>query len=420
MSNTFENENITVKVDRKPNCEVHLDIEIQPIACDAAKERAVKNVRKEISLPGFRKGKAPMDTVLSKYGTQIEREFKDILLNTAIREAIQLSSLYPLKTDGNIKADIKSQETGKAALVTASFEIAPDVPEIDPKQLTLNLQNPEDIDSSKVDDHIENLRFQHAEWNDLEKDAIEKEDYVDLDLAMIDAEGKETPLGEDRRFFLKEGEVEPWLFDLLIGKKVGEVIEGERPADENEEAKKIKITVKAIKSVDLPEVNDEFATKFKMESADQLREKVKEHLEKQAVETVKEKHREQVQQELLKAHSFEIPGSLLESETKSRMQSFLQTIDEKRRDEVKEEVEKNARKASEDSLRLYYLIGRFLSEKKLEVTEQEVMQELMTQVLYQNPSLLQNEEAMAQAKSQVQNELMIRKALDKVFELAGQ
>ena len=61
--NHFSTEELTVNVEHLPHCEIKFSVHTQPALIAQAKEKAKKQVSKEVSIPGFRKGKAPLDMI---------------------------------------------------------------------------------------------------------------------------------------------------------------------------------------------------------------------------------------------------------------------------------------------------------------------------------------------------------------------
>lgn len=71
---SFQNENISMTLTREPFCRVHLDVIVTPKAVKASHHQAMRNINKEVSVPGFRKGKAPESMVLKNFGSHVEKE----------------------------------------------------------------------------------------------------------------------------------------------------------------------------------------------------------------------------------------------------------------------------------------------------------------------------------------------------------
>src|SRR3954467_12935482 len=130
-TDTLSNENVSVTLTRSPNCSVKMEIAISPEAAEAAYGRAFKNVKKEVSIPGFRKGKAPDTFIRNKYASAIEQEWKDIVLETGFNEALELTATYPMK-NGMIKRPVIHEiSREKGVKFGIEFEIKPTIPSID-------------------------------------------------------------------------------------------------------------------------------------------------------------------------------------------------------------------------------------------------------------------------------------------------
>ena len=66
---TVNNDNVTVTITKKPHCEIKFDIKVNPRPVAAAYQKALKNINKEVNIPGFRKGKAPEKLISEKYSS---------------------------------------------------------------------------------------------------------------------------------------------------------------------------------------------------------------------------------------------------------------------------------------------------------------------------------------------------------------
>ena len=114
----FRTDTIRVTVSKKPGCHAHVTAIVEPTAVKASYEKALKNVSREVSIPGFRKGKVPRDILIKNYASYIDREFKDICLQTAFEEVINLTKLRPLSKHSIKRTHLKkcSVEEGAEAI----------------------------------------------------------------------------------------------------------------------------------------------------------------------------------------------------------------------------------------------------------------------------------------------------------------
>src|ERR1700728_4484173 len=128
----IKTDHLSVIMTRKPGCHVKLEISVDPEATNAAYLKAVKSVNKEISIPGFRKGKAPDHLIIQRFEKYITKEWYDNLVNIAFLEFLEHSKLYPFNQGSKSikKAEIKNatRENGAHALI--EYECQPTVPAI--------------------------------------------------------------------------------------------------------------------------------------------------------------------------------------------------------------------------------------------------------------------------------------------------
>ena len=101
------NDNIKVVVTKTPGCRVTFDITVAPTGTQSAYTKAVRSVNKEVSLPGFRKGKAPEKLVIQHYGKHVDREWRNMVLNYAFEQAIELTKLSPLHQEAVQAPEVK-------------------------------------------------------------------------------------------------------------------------------------------------------------------------------------------------------------------------------------------------------------------------------------------------------------------------
>ena len=90
-----ENENIRVDYNFHPGCVVEMNVTVSQKGSEAAYHKAMKEIRKEVSLPGFRKGHVPEDILTKNFSKQIEENFVDVLRSVSFTEASKLVKKAP-------------------------------------------------------------------------------------------------------------------------------------------------------------------------------------------------------------------------------------------------------------------------------------------------------------------------------------
>src|SRR5262245_27713561 len=114
MDQQFQNDRVRVEVRRRPGCIARLAVEMTPEAVKNAYEKAVRAIKKEVSIPGFRKGKVPEDIVKHNFSSAIAKEHKDTVLQLAFTESLALTGLKPFSKNSLLRSELKkySVDTG--------------------------------------------------------------------------------------------------------------------------------------------------------------------------------------------------------------------------------------------------------------------------------------------------------------------
>jgi trigger factor len=437
----FKNENIATTITHQPGCRIHLEIVVTPLATQAAYQKAIKTVSKEVSIPGFRKGKAPQETIIKNYGKHVEQEWKDILLNTSFSEAIQLSKVYPFKKESISKASIKNISLQDGAKIVYEYESEPLIPSIPIQDLIIDNVMRTAITDKDINNTIESLRLQHSQWNDVTDRAAAEGDFVDITIDAI--ETPEHNICKNTRFEVAPGKMGTWMRNLIIGMMPGQSAEKLSEKEPHEaECKKCesgehhhehdhfkptqcRIALHSIKTPTLPALDDEFAKKFGIETFNHLKVRVEEDLNKQADEEQTTAYRNAMENEILSKYSFDIPRSLIEDQVESYSEDILLELQEKNveSDLISTEVQKIkhnvANKLSRD-YHLYFLAQKIAKEHNIEVTQDNLTQELMRQMWLQpsGQSFISKDMKPEEVQSRLYTNVLITKAIDYLIDHA--
>jgi len=430
----FKNDNLTVSLTREPGAKIKLQVFVLPQATNAAYIKAVKNVNKEVTLPGFRKGKAPEALILQHYKKHIDQEWNDVLLNTAFREAMALTNVHPWNQNSvkNPKIQHINRETG--ALFSIEFEAAPNVPKVDASQISLKAVKKDTVTDTRIANALEEVRLQNAEWEDVTDRSVDEGDYVDLDIESLDTPGH--MICQDTRFDVATGKMGTWLRELLVGKNVHDTFEGtsekEPCADACDDPShnhgdgdfiqtRCKITVKALKKPKLPELDDELAKKVGADNVNLLKERITTVLEQQAEEQMNQKLKTQLDDALADKYQFDIPNSIIQNEKYHRLTERLAHLKpEEDTEERKQEIEKEITNEVERIYRVYFLIQQFAQDNKFDVTQDEIMREFMVQAyMNQGQGIIDPQMEGKEIHSKLYSYLLTKKAKDAMIQQAN-
>lgn len=423
----FENEHLNVSVTKAPGCRVTLEIKVSPLASEAAYQKAIKKINKEVSLPGFRKGKAPAKMVEDSYGKYIFQEWQDIMVRSAFQDALELTNIYPLSEDSIEKPELKDATRKDGGKITISFESSPQIPDIDPKTITIKSVEKKEVSEEDIEDSIKNIQLHHASWDDVEDRGIEKGDYVDVDIE--DAKNPGVFICKDTRFEASEGKMGDWMLKLVLDKKVGDTVDGvsERSEDLDPDIEfsptECKITIKAIKTPTMPELNDELAQKVGAESVEDLREKLTSNLHSQAEEDVRYKLRQQVEESLAKNYPFEVPNTLVNREIQNRLNylKFKMKNAGESEEAISAKTEELKNKIVDEvkqAFRLFFISRHVANSNNISVSQDELVRELMMQ-MYSQSSPIDTSMDPEEVRSKVYVNLLSQKVKDFLIEQAG-
>jgi trigger factor len=424
---TFNNQNLNVSLTRSPGSVVVLDIHVQPQATAAAHSKAIRNINKEVSLPGFRKGHAPETMVLKNFARYVEKEWRDIVIQTAFSEALDLTKVFPYRKEGIRQPKLKSISLDEGASIIVEYEAIPEVPTVDFSTITLTPIEKKAVTEEQTQHAVDDIRFQHAEWTSITDRPAQTGDYVTIDIHSLEGE-KPDLLFEDTRFKIEEDHMGKWMRDLVIGLNIGDTAEGTTEQDKKKtdvtydkdfKPTKCRITVKAIETAVLPELDEAFAEKLKVKDVADLKHKVSEQLDKMAAEEQESAMREQLSTQLINTYHFELPKSLVEPDMKRSSQLAVKRIRSKQKEgedlskEAQEAAEKAA-KSVEESYRLFFLLRKIASDQNIDVGQDEIMYELIRQ-MYAAPHherIISPKDDPQESRARIYAYLLERKAKD--------
>ena len=343
--------------------------EVQPKIDDS-----LQTLRKEITIPGFRKGKVPMDLVKARYAKSIEDEVFNDLINDKFKEIMQ-SEDYQVIGGGIVKSmDWKPKE---ALLATVEFQVAPRVELKNINNLKV-VKEVQDLKDDDVENTIQRLREQHAVVKPVE-DGAKEGHFVLADFQEIDAGG--SPLiGKklvDRHFKLGSGIFGEKFDQQLVGVKVGdersvEVTFEPKPGDQKMEF--YQVIVKKVEEQILPELDEEFAKSIgEYESFDALKESITKQLENELVRQSDDKLHQSLIDEVVKNNPFELPPLMVDS----YLQTWFDDVKKDSKQELNEqELKERNRPFAIRNIKWHMLKEELVKQEKLSVKDSDIEESL--------------------------------------------
>ncbi len=293
--------------------ETTLSVEAPVELVQAAERKAASRYAKRVRLPGFRKGKVPLNVIRRRFGDAIKEAVVQELLQESWKLALEKEDLEPI-AEPRIRG-LKIEENSPV-----TFEILVEVkPEVNVERLGgFSLQRRvAPVSDEMVEDQLEELRRQKARWVPVEGEKPQRGQMVRI---TIDTE-KDGEKEEGRPYELVIGqdqalpEVEDKIMQLTPGETTDTTITfpGDT-ADQSKQGHKIsaRIALYEVKEQQLPELDGAFAAEIgDFDSVDELREAVRKDLEENAKREADADVRRQLVEQLAAANDIPAPQSLV-------------------------------------------------------------------------------------------------------------
>jgi len=366
-------------------CRRELDLEIPAEEVSKAMERVAKEFARIANVPGFRRGKAPISLIRRRFADDIKGEVLQSLVPERVEKAVAEQKLTPVSQPQVDKLDYAE---GQPLKFRAVFEVLPDFELGNYKGLEIELPAM-DVTDEDVAKALEEMRERAAAFAPVEGRAVESGDFVQLKLLGTPAGGGDPLQADSVLCHIGAEETMAAFNENLGGAKAGEHknFDVVYPAD-YPDAKLAGKTyhyaaeVLGIKTKKLPELNDEFAKDVSdAATLDELKKKVRESLEHQRDHNHKELLHEKILAALVKLHDFPVPEALVEHQMDVRLERVVRSLAAQGVDPRAVNVDwvtlrRRQQERAADDVKAELIVDRIASAESIDVTEQEVDQEL--------------------------------------------
>jgi trigger factor len=414
-----------------------IKIEIDANVVRSAYDRISDQYAKLATVPGFRRGHAPRAVVRTRFKDKIRGDVLQELVPQAVQDAIQEHALEvigepELHLDNTEGLDKMGTEP---ISLHVHVEVLPEVTlgEYKGVEAKRRLRPVTDEDVDRV---IEGLREASAALQPVEDRGAEIGDTVTVNFQgkFIEAPEEEEINVEDVDVELGGVGVQQEFTDNLVGVKPDEertftVNYSEDFTSPGLAGKKVeyKATVTAVRRKELPELDDEWAKSLgeEFESLANLREKVREDLEKRSSVESENRLRSEVMRKLVEAHPFDVPETLREHQAQHRLESAVRDmmgrgIDPRGQDINWDSVRESLKEQADFDVRGSMLLDKIAEAEKIEVTDEEIEAEInaIAEGSRQAPEQVRAALTKQGGTTSIADRLRNRKALDLLVENA--
>lgn len=323
---------MSVQVEKLEKNMAKLTVEVSAEKVEKAIQAAYQKEKKNINIPGFRKGKAPRQLIEKMYGKEVfYNEALDNLLPVSYAEALE-------ECDEEIvsrpQISIEQIESGKPLIFTATVAVKPEVTLGEYKGIQVE-KAPIEVLDEEIEAEITKEREANARTITVDDRAVADGDIITLDYAgSVDGVAFEGGTAENQELTIGSGRFIPGFEEQLVGVAIGEEKNVEVTFPEEYHAKELagkaavfKCVVHGIKVKELPEVDDEFAQEVsEFETLDAYKEDIKARLLKDKEADAKRIKEDAVIQKIVDGSTMEIPDAMVEFQTEQMLEEFEQRI----------------------------------------------------------------------------------------------
>ena len=385
------------------NSQAALTLTLDAASIEEAYSKRIQKYAKELTIPGFRKGKVPASVIERKFGDQIREESTFDTMEEALKEAYASldkkdmplvfstpvlqdeEKLLPFKKDSDITFTVVYD-------VMPRFEL--------PQYTGLEVDVPSiEITDADIDKEIERYREQNAIVR-TKDGAAASGDVVTIDYAELDADGNDIAsskrdgftftLGSGYNFYKLDSDIE--------GMKAGDEKKVTKTYAEEDNVpgyagKTVTLRVKldTLKSRELPAVDDDFAQDIKDEykTVADLRAGIKEKFEKTASDAITREKEEAIMKKLAGEADFVIPESMIKAELDSRWRNFVRQmgVSEEQVEKfmqmqgsTKEAIQNEWRDDAISTIRTQLIMDRIREKENFEISDDELNAECEKQL----------------------------------------
>ena len=376
------------KVEKTKNAnEVKLEMTIEAAKFDEAIKKVYFKSAKYFNIPGFRKGKAPMQIVEKYYGKEIfyEDAFNEVA-QEALEEAVEENKVEVVSRP---EVDIKQMEKGKDLIFTVVMQTKPEAElgkykGIEIKKIEYN------VTDEDVEHELSHMQEHNSRLISIDDRAAEKGDIVNIDFeGFVDGKAFDGGKAENYDIEIGSNTFIPGFEDQLVGMKIDEEKDVNVTFPKEYFSKDLagkdatfKVKLHEVKKKELPALDDEFAKDVsEFDTLDELKKNIKEKKQEQNEERAKYETQDEVIKALCENVKVEIPSGMIETETENmikdlenrlsyqglKLEQYLNMMGK-----TKEEMRKEYEPQAVEGIKSRLAIEAVIKAEKIEATDKEI------------------------------------------------
>lgn len=367
-------------VEKLSETRVKLTVEVPFEELTPEIDKAYQDIAQQVTLPGFRRGKAPRRLIDARFGRgPILEQVVNDMLPDRYEKAVQDNELSVLTQP---KVEITKLEDNDVVEFTAEVDVRPEITVPDFSDISVTVA-PLSVSEEEVDKDIERLRDRFGELKDTERE-LQDNDFATIDLTST-SEGEEENTSEDLNYRVGSESIIDGLDDALRGLKAGEEADFTTDAEGKEISSHV--VVKSTKERVLPEVDEDFvqmASEF--DTVEELREDTRQRLTEYKKTTQAAEIRDKVLAEALDRTDFEIPQGVVDDQFHAQIHQIAGSLahDDSQLNAIlsaqgktREEFDNQVREEAEKAVRTQLFLDALADEEKAEISQEELTEHIL-------------------------------------------
>ncbi len=407
-----------------------LTVEVPAEQFLAAIKKAFDRNKSRFNIPGFRRGKAPLQMVERMYGTEVLFEdAANIVLDETYPQAAEESGLEIVSRP---EIDVVQIEKGKAFIYTATVAVKPAVTLGDYKGVEVEKASAE-VTDEEVEAEIKRVQDQNSRLVTVEDRPVADGDQTVIDFeGFVDGKAFEGGKADDYQLTIGSHSFIDTFEEQLIGKNAGEECEVHVTFPEDYQVKELagkpatfKVKVKEIKIKELPEIDDEFASEVsEFETLEEYRADVRAKLEEAKGRQAAAENEDRVVAKVVENASMDIPEPMVENETRimlndqvRRMQNQGLSFDDylKYTGTTEKDLMERLKPQAERRIRTRLVLEAVVKAENIEVDDEAVEREIGTMAKNYKMEVDQVKAQLGETGlEQVKEDLAVQEAIDLV------
>jgi trigger factor len=373
--------------DKLENNWMQFEVEVEADRLAKSIDAAFRNLNQRVTVPGFRRGKAPRALFERNYGKDsLVQEAVEQLLPRAYAEAVVEGRVDPIDQP---EVEIVQVEDGKEFVFKGKVQVMPEVKL--GKISGFGIEKPSgEVTAAQIDEQLNNLRDRTATLVTDESEEVKQGSFAMIDFeGFVDNEPFEGGKAENYTLEVGSGSFIPGFEEQLVGAKVGESSEVKVSFPEEYHAEQLagkealfKVTVREVKRKELPELNDEFAAEAsRFQTLQELRADIENRLQETSKQNAETDFQNKIIDAIAEEAEVEVPEVLVQRRVHDMIHDFEHSLANqgysldlwyqatgKTHDDLHTEFGPQARKAAKNDL----VIGAIGRQAEIRVTDADI------------------------------------------------